>query len=284
MPFMSIKKHVGAHVSSAGGVFNAPLNAARIGANAFALFTKNQRQWQAKAYAQEDIEQFRKNCHDLGFAPTDILAHDSYLINIGSPETDMRIKSVNALLDEAQRCEQLGIALLNIHPGSHLGKISEEQCLDFIAQGINTVLAQTATVTIVVENTAGQGSNMGYRFEHLAHILAKVEDKKRVGVCIDTCHASAAGYRFDSAEGYASIMSELDALVGLEFVRGFHLNDSKFEIGSHKDRHASLGQGTLGLEGFKALMHDERFNDIPLILETPDEQQWAQEIVLLHSL
>ncbi|MES0372460.1 MAG: deoxyribonuclease IV, partial [Mariprofundaceae bacterium] len=187
-------KYVGAHVSASGGVENAPLNAEKIGAKAFALFTKNQRQWVAKPLTDENIANFKSNLKRVGIAPEHVLPHDSYLINLGHPEKEPLEKSRNAFLDELQRCEQLGLKLLNFHPGSHLRKISEDECLKTISESINWALDQTSDVIAVIENTAGQGSNVGYRFEHLAAIIDGVEDKSRVGVCLDTCHSFVAGY------------------------------------------------------------------------------------------
>jgi deoxyribonuclease-4 len=276
-------KRIGAHVSAGGGVGNAPLNAAAIGANAFALFTKNQRQWVAKPLTDESIEAFKQNCADNGFGPESILPHDSYLINLGHPEADKLEKSRAAFLDEMQRCEQLGLDRLNFHPGSHLKQMSESECLAVIAESINITLDITEGVTAVIENTAGQGSNLGFRFEHLAEIIDQVEDKSRVGVCIDTCHSFAAGYDLRTAESCAAVFAELDRIVGLSYLRGMHLNDSKKELGSRVDRHHSLGQGVLGLEVFKYIMNDERFDDMPLILETIDETLWEEEITLLRS-
>lgn len=275
--------YLGAHVSAAGGVDQAVLRAVEIGANAFALFTKNQRQWKARPLADEVIEAFRSACHQHGFGPGQILPHDSYLINLGHPEAEGLAKSRAAFLDEFQRCEQLGIDRLNFHPGSHLRRISEADCLARIAASINQVLAETRGVTAVIENTAGQGSNLGWRFEHLAEIIAQVEDKSRVGVCLDTCHAFAAGYDLRTPEACAATLDELDRVVGLTFLRGMHLNDAKSDLGSRVDRHHSLGQGNIGLDAFTTLMRDPRLDGIPLILETIDPALWADEIAWLRA-
>ena len=277
-------KHIGAHVSAGGGVENAPLNAARIGAKAFALFTKNQRQWKAKPLSQSSIQLFQENCEKEGYGPEHILAHDSYLINLGHPDEEGLAKSRAAFLDECQRCEQLGLIYLNFHPGSHLKKISEDECLRRIAESINMTLDKTQTVTVVIENTAGQGSNMGYRFEHLAAIIDQVEDKSRVGVCLDTCHTFTAGYDLKTKKGYHATLSAFDAIVGFKFLKGMHLNDSKKEYASRVDRHANIGKGFLGLDAFRLIMTDPRLKDIPMILETPDETLWAQEIELLYQM
>jgi deoxyribonuclease-4 len=275
-------KYIGAHVSAAGGVENAPLNAAAIGANAFALFTKNQRQWVASPLPSKSIDAFKQNCADHGFNPASILPHDSYLINLGHPEVDKLEKSRAAFLDEMQRCAQLGLDRLNFHPGSHLKQVSESECLSTIAESINRALDQTSGVTAVIENTAGQGTNLGFRFEHLAEIIDQVEDQTRVGVCIDTCHSFAAGYDLRTQASCAAVFSEFESTVGFAYLKGMHLNDSKKGLGSRVDRHHSLGQGELGLEAFKFIMKDERFDGLPLILETIDETIWAEEIQLLN--
>ena len=276
-------KYIGAHVSAGGGVENAPLNAAAIGAKAFALFTKNQRQWVAPQLTAGSIAKFKENCQKLGFAGDKILAHDSYLINLGNPDPEKRQQSLNAFIDEASRCQQLGIKLLNFHPGSHLKLISENECLKLIAEGIKTTLASVEDVTLVIENTAGQGSNVGYSFEHLAKLLEYVGDTSRVGVCIDTCHAFAAGYDLKTPENYDWTFQQFERLIGFEFLKGMHLNDSKGVLGKHLDRHHSIGEGELGLDVFKKLMQDNRFDNIPLILETIDETKWPEEIKLLYS-
>jgi len=277
-------KHIGAHVSAAGGVENAPLNAARIGARAFALFTKNQRQWKAKPLSQASIRLFRKHCEKEGFSPEQILPHDSYLINLGHPDEEGLAKSRAAFLNEFQRCEQLGLIYLNFHPGSHLRKVSEDACLRRISESINITLDKTQTVTAVIENTSGQGSNIGYRFEHLAAIIDRVEDKKRVGVCLDTCHAFTAGYDLKTKEGYHATMAAFDAVVGLNYLKGMHLNDSKKDYKSRVDRHANIGKGLLGLDTFRFIMADPRLDEIPLILETPDETLWKKEIQQLYQM
>lgn len=276
------KKKIGAHVSASGGVELAPANAHAIGADAFALFTKNQRQWVSKPLTTESIELFKKNCADFGFEPEYILPHDSYLINLGHPEEEGLTKSRNAFLDEMQRCEQLGLKLLNFHPGSHLNKISKEECLDRIAESINLALEKTSGVTAVIENTAGQGSNLGNEFWQLKYIIDRVEDKSRVGVCLDTCHTFTAGYDFLS--DYDRVFEQFDKEVGFEYLRGMHLNDSKKALGSRVDRHDSIGKGLIGNAFFEKLMKDPRFDNMPLILETPDETLWAEEIAWLRSV
>lgn len=277
-------KYVGAHVSSSGGVQNAPLNAQKINAKAFALFTKNQKRWYAKPFEENTIKQFKENLKKVNIKPEHVLPHDSYLINIGNPDPEKREKSINALLDELKRVEQLGLFYLNFHPGSHLKQISEIECLDLIADGINYILSETDYATLVIETTAGQGTNLGYKFEHLQYIINKVENKKRIGVCIDTCHIFAAGYDLRTIDAYKNTMKQFDEIIGFDFLKGVHLNDAKVELGSKKDRHHSIGKGTLGLETFKFIMNDKRFDDIPLILETIEPEIWKEEIELLYSL
>jgi deoxyribonuclease-4 len=277
-------KFVGAHVSAGGGVENAPLNAARIGARAFALFTKNQKQWQAKPLGAESVAAFKINLAATGIAPRHVLPHDSYLINLGHPDGDKRKKSVMALLDEARRAEQLGLPFLNFHPGSHLGELTEEECLKVIAAGMKRILAETDRVGLLIETTSGQGGNVGYRFEHLAAVLDQVGEPKRSGVCLDTCHIFAAGYDIRDAAAYAKTMARFDAVVGRDFLRAAHLNDAKVELGSRKDRHQSIGRGQLGREAFRLLMNDPRFDDMPLVLETIDDSLWEAEIKFLYSL
>lgn len=277
-------KYIGAHVSASGGVENAPLNAESIGAKTFALFTKNQRQWKSQPLSPKSIELFKQRCVEFGFRLDMILPHDSYLINLGHPETEGLQKSRDAFLDEMQRCEQLGLKLLNFHPGSHLKEISIDDCLARIADSINWALDQTSNVTAVIENTAGQGSNVGFAFEHLAQIIDRVEDKGRVGVCIDTCHAFAAGYDLSERESFDRVWTDFDKVVGFSYLRGMHFNDTKKGLDSRVDRHESLGKGILGAEAFRLIMNDARFDDMPLILETPNEELWAEEIKWLYGL
>lgn len=277
-------KRIGAHVSASGGVENAPLNAQAIGATAFALFTKNQRQWKAKPLTEKSINGFKDNLQQVGIAPEHVLPHDSYLINLGHPEAEPLEKSRNAFLDELQRCEQLGLKLLNFHPGSHLKKISEEQSLNRVAESINIALDQTLGVTAVIENTAGQGSNLGYTFEHLAQIIDGVEDKSRVGVCLDTCHTFVAGYDLRTKATCEETFGKFEQIVGFKYLRGMHLNDSKPDLGAKVDRHDSLGMGKIGWEAFDYIMNDSRFEEIPMVLETIDDTIWAQEIEQLYAL
>ncbi len=276
-------KYVGAHVSASGGVENAPLNAGEIGARAFALFTKNQRQWHAKPLSESSIEAFRENLQAVAIEPRHVLPHDSYLINLGHPEAEGLEKSRQAFLEEMQRCEQLGLELLNFHPGATLRKIDETESLRRVADSINWVLERTGGVTAVIENTAGQGSTLGYRFEHLAEIIDRVEDKSRVGVCLDTCHTFVAGYDMRTPQACDKTFGQFDQIVGFDFLCGMHLNDSKPDLGARVDRHHSLGQGKLGWEVFRYIMRDSRFDDIPMVLETIDESLWAEEISALYA-
>ena len=277
-------KYVGAHVSASGGVDNAPLNARAIGAKAFAFFTKNQRQWFAAAYKEETIERFKANVVEQGFHPDHILPHDSYLINLGHPDEEGLKKSRQAFFDEMSRCEQLGLNRLNFHPGSHLNQMPIDDCLDRIAESINMALERTNGVTAVIENTAGQGTNLGHTFEQIARIIDKVEDKSRVGVCLDTAHTLAAGYEIRNREAFENTMDLFEKVVGCQYLKGLHINDSKKEVGTRVDRHDSLGKGVMNMDLFSFIMNDPRFDNMPLILETPDESLWAEEIQLLYSL
>lgn len=277
-------RYIGSHVSASGGVENAPLNAYNIGANGFAFFTRNQRQWDSPALTQRSISLFKERCEAYGFVPESILPHDSYLINLGHPEAVGLEKSRAAFLDEMSRCEQLGLTMLNFHPGSHLKLISEEQCMDIIADSINWALERVPRVAAIIENTAGQGSNIGYRFEQLAYIIDRVADKTRVGVCLDTCHTFTSGYDFLSADDYDRVFNSFDQIVGFKYLKAIHLNDSKKALSSRVDRHESIGRGYIGMEFFERVMKDSRMDNIPIILETPDESLWKDEISLLRSM
>ena len=276
-------KFFGAHVSASGGVENAPRNATEIGATAFALFTKNQRQWRSAPLTASSIEAFGRELSAAGIDPRHVLPHDSYLINLGHPEEEGLERSREAFLDEMQRCEQLGLDRLNFHPGSHLKKISVEECLDRVAESINIALRATKGVTAVIENTAGQGSNVGFAFWQLRRIIDGVEDCSRVGVCLDTCHSFAAGYDLSSELACERTFEEFDREVGFEYLRGVHLNDALRPLGSRIDRHTPLGEGQIGWDCFRFIARDSRFDDLPLILETPDESRWAEEIEILNK-
>jgi len=292
-------KFVGAHVSASGGVDNAPLNAMAIGAKAFAVFTKNQRQWAAKPLETKTIDAFQKNLEASGILPKHVLPHDSYLINLGHPEIEKLEKSREAFIDELERCRLLGLEKLNFHPGSHLVKIpkkdpeysdklmqAELHCLDVIAESMNRAIEATkdSNVKLIIENTAGQGSNLGYKFDHLGYIIERIEDKSRVGVCLDTCHTFTAGYDLRTREAYDETMDAFERIVGFQYLMGMHINDSKPKLGSRVDRHASLGEGEIGWDAFRFIMNDPRMDDIPLVLETIDETIWAESIKALYKL
>jgi deoxyribonuclease-4 len=277
-------KYVGAHVSAAGAVYKAPLNAKKIGAKAFALFTKNQKQWQVKPLNDDEIDKFKEHCKKENFSPDHILPHDAYLINLGAPEEEMLKKFREAFIVEIKRCSLLGLKYLNFHPGSHKKLMTDDDCLKRIAEGLNLSIDATNDVILVIENTAGQGGAVGYRFEHLAQLIEMTDNKNRIGVCLDTCHMYGAGYDIRTRETYEKTMKEFENIVGFEYLKGMHLNDSKIALGSRKDRHHSLGKGELGWEPFKMIMRDPRLDDIPLVLETPDEELWAQEIKELYEL
>ncbi|TNG95830.1 deoxyribonuclease IV [Pasteurellaceae bacterium USgator11] len=277
-------KYIGAHVSASGGVENAVSNAVAIGANAFALFTKNQRQWVAKPLSESSIKQFKMALQQAAINPKHILPHDSYLINLGHPQPEALQKSRTAFIDEMQRCEQLGLSLLNFHPGSHLRQISEQDCIAIIAESINIAQQQVPNVVAVIENTAGQGSNIGYCFEHLAAIIEQVADKSRVGVCLDTCHTFSAGYDISTLAGCELVFNQFADIVGFHYLKGMHLNGSKTALGSRVDRHDCLRGGTIGTAVFEYIMQHPEFDDMPLILETIEPENWADEIRWLRSL
>lgn len=277
-------KYIGAHVSVQGGVANAFENADKIGAKAFALFTKNQRRWDSKPYTQEEIEAFKSKLKESQITPDFILPHNSYLQNLGSPDEEKRLKSLNSFIDEMERCHQLGLKYINIHPGSHLKEISPDECIELIAKSINTAMSKVPDIIIVLETTAGQGSNIGSKFEEIAKIINLVDNKNRIGVCIDTCHILAAGYELKDKESYEKTMSKFERIIGFKYLKAVHLNDSKFDTNSKKDRHESIGKGVLGENFFIRFMNDDRFNNIPIILETIDSEIWKQEIEFLYSL
>ncbi len=277
-------KYIGAHVSAAGGVENAPVRAKEIGATAFALFTKNQRQWNAKPLTKSSIEAFKRNCNKFGYQAEHILPHDSYLINLGAPDEEKLNKSRAAFIDEFERCQALGLTLLNFHPGSHLKQISQQECLEKIAESINLAHQAVPDVIAVIENTAGQGSNLGCTFEQLAEIIRLVDNKERVGICLDTCHLFAAGYDLRTEKACHDTFAEFERVVGMHYLRAMHINDSKVELGSHVDRHNSLGKGYIGWEGFEYIAKDSRFNHIPLILETIEPELWPEEIAKLQTI
>jgi deoxyribonuclease IV len=277
-------KYIGAHVSASGGVFNAPANAKQIGATAFALFTKNQRQWHAKPLTPEDISEFKNQMQICGYEPFQVLPHDSYLINLGNPDPEKRKKSLDSFIHELQRVESLGLDRLNFHPGAHLKLVEPGESIRFIAEGLDEALSETDSVAAVIETTAGQGSALGRTFEEIAEIIDLVKQKDRVGVCIDTCHIFAAGYDIRNEETYGKTMEQFESIIGFEKLMGAHLNDAKSAYSSRVDRHHSLGKGNIGMDTFSLLMKDSRFDNIPLILETIDSDIWVDEIALLKDM
>lgn len=277
-------KYIGAHVSTSGGVSNAPVNAAEIGARSFALFTRNPSRWRSPSIKDKEAEAFKENCLRLGYDASKILPHDSYLINLGQPDAEKLKVSREAFMDELARCSQLGLTMLNFHPGSHLNESSVDDCLRVISDSINMALEGSEGVKAVIETTAGQGSNLGYTFEQIADIISRIEDKSRVGVCVDTCHTFAAGYDMSTPDGYEQTWKAFGDTIGFEYLSALHLNDSKKGAGCKVDRHASLGRGTLGVKFFEMLMHDSRMDEIPIILETPAPAIWKEEIEWLYSL
>lgn len=278
-----INKLIGAHVSAEPDVSYAPGYAHALGARAFAIFTTPADAWRPMPPSPELCESFRLQCERYGFSPQAILPHSGFMMNPGSPDKRKLAMSRKLLTDELLRCQLLGLTMLNFHPGATLNQIDEETCLKTIAESINIALSKTEGVKAVIENTAGQGSNLGWKFEHIAFIIDRVEDKSRVGVCIDTCHAFAAGYDFSTPEGYERSWHEFDTVIGRHFLSGMHLNDSKREFGSRIDRHESIGAGTIGREFFARLIADPRTDGIPLILETPDESLWPREVGELYG-
>ncbi len=277
-------KYIGAHVSASGGVENAPINAKSIEAKAFALFVKNQRQWKAPPLSSESIRLFNLNCEKYGYKKEYILPHDSYLINLGHPDSEQRQKSLDAFIDELKRCESLGLIYLNFHPGTHLNKISESECIELIIDSLNNALLETEFVIPVIENTAGQGGSIGYKFEHLAQIIDGVKDKNRIGVCLDTCHTYTSGYDITSKESFTKTFDHFENIVGFKYLKGMHINDSKKNLNSRVDRHDSIGKGVMDKIVWELLMNDSRFDNMPLILETIDETLWKSEIEYLYSL
>lgn len=279
---------IGAHVSASGGVHNAPGNATAIGATAFALFTRNQRRWDSKPYTEETVQAFHTAMATHEFDRSVVLPHAGYLINLGSPDDEVRRKSEDGLVDEFTRVVTLGLGLLNFHPGTSKGELNERATCRRIAESIDRVLSRVEDpreqpALLVLENTAGQGNNMGATLEQLAMIIEESAHPDRLAVCIDTCHAFAAGFDIRTASGWNSLMHDVEQILGIERLAGIHLNDSLGSLGSHKDRHQPIGKGEIGLDGFRAIMEDTRLDGLPLVLETPDEDNWANEIALLRS-
>ena len=259
---------IGAHMSISGGVDRAPLRGRDVGCACIQIFTKSRMQWAARPLTGKEIEAFKENCRETGIAP--VLAHNCYLINLGSPDKSLARKSFDAFLIEMERCRILGLPAIIVHPGSHTGS-GETAGLLRITQAIDKLIRQTkgSEVKILVETTAGQGSNLGYRFEQLARIIAGVKQKSRIGVCYDTCHTFAAGYDIRTRDAYHRTMEEFDRIIGLELLQAFHFNDSKQGLGSKIDRHEHIGHGKLGKEPFRFILQDARFTTVPKILETP---------------
>lgn len=276
--------YVGAHVSAAGGVDNAPRNAKAIGATAFSLFTRNQRQWKAKPYEATTVEAFHAAMKEEGYSGDHAMPHASYLVNLGSPSEETREKSIEALADELSRTVQLGLRWLNFHPGTSKGELDEDSTLRRIAAAADRVLDTVDGGVLVLENTAGQGSSMGERIEQLARIIEYSTRPERLAICIDTCHAFAAGYDIRSAAGWDTLMREVEGLLGLDRLVALHLNDSTGDLGSRKDRHKPIGEGLIGIEGFRAIMADPRLDGKPMILETPDVERWPEEIRMLKEM
>ena len=277
-------KYIGAHVSISGGVDKAPGRAKEIGAKALGIFTKNQRQWKAPPLTDETASAFSETLKAAGIEPEHVVVHDSYLINIGNPDDEKRNQAIAALLDECRRVEKLGLTLLNFHPGSGLGKIDEDETVTLIAEGMKRVLAETEKAVLVIEGTAGQGAHVGYTFEQLAQLLERSGGGDRAGICLDTCHLFGAGYDLRSSEAYEKTIEEFHAIVGLQHLKAMHLNDSKIELGSRKDRHEKIGEGLLGLDTFGHIMADKRLDERPFILETPDPDSWKSEIETLYGM
>ncbi|MDK2859260.1 MAG: deoxyribonuclease [Sphaerochaeta sp.] len=273
---------IGPHTSIAGGVHNAAIQAANLRANAFGMFTKNQRQWKSKDLDKEAITLFKSTMVEKGFTAQQVLVHDSYLINLGNPDPEKRKKSLEAFIDELRRVDQLGLSLLNFHPGSHLGLIDPKESLSLVAQSLDIALSETDHVVAVIENTAGQGTNLGSSFEELAYLFEQCTQRERIGFCIDTCHAHAAGYSMSSPEEFNTAIEQFDTLLGLSHLKGMHLNDAKSNAGSHLDRHASLGMGSIGWATFEYIACDARFENMPLILETVDDTLWKDEVAHLR--
>ncbi|MBI2429604.1 MAG: deoxyribonuclease IV [Ignavibacteriales bacterium] len=274
---------LGAHMSIAGGVHTAVDRATSIGCTALQVFTKNNNQWSGKPFSESDIAQYKEKITAAGIAP--VVSHDSYLINLCGTNPDVLKKSRAAFIDELERCEQLGIPLLNFHPGSHLGA-GDDEGIKLICESLNLAhdITKNYKVKSVLEATAGQGTNVGYKFEHLRAIIDGVEDPERMAVCIDTCHVFAAGYDIATEKGYEETFKQFDEIVGLDRLVAFHINDSKKGLGSHVDRHEHIGKGAIGLTGFRLLMNDERFTHIPKILETPKSEDLHEDVENMRVL
>ena len=277
---------LGAHMSIAGGVGNAFIEGQKVACDAIQIFTKSSRQWASKPYTKEEIELFHVNRKATGIGA--VVAHDSYLLNLGSPDAVLRSRSLAAFIDELERCEVLGVTNLIAHPGSHVGS-GESEGIKTIAKSLNEVhkACPGYRVKVTLEITAGQGSNLGYRFEQIAHMIDATKESDRLRVCFDTEHAFAAGYDLRTRDGYERTFGEFDQVIGIELLAAFHLNDSKKEFNSRVDRHEHIGKGFIGLEAFRLLMNDKRFWGLPMCLETPkgpDLKEDRENLGLLRSL
>ncbi|KAI9329742.1 apurinic/apyrimidinic endonuclease Apn1, partial [Obelidium mucronatum] len=282
-------KWVGPHASAAGGPANAVGYTSRVGGRAFALFLGSQRKWERPPLTDAAVAAFKQQCADNNFNKAHIVPHGSYLINLGNPDAEKRKKGLDAFLEDVSRCERLGIELYNFHPGSTVGECSIEHSISLIAEGINEAIAKTPSVILVIENMAGQGNTVGRTFEELRQIIDLVENKERVGVCLDTCHLFASGYDIRTAEKFDGVMKDFDRIVGLQYLKAMHLNDSMTDLNSGKDRHDHIGNGKIGLEAFRFIMNDDRFNSMPMVLEVPVDPKteiaiYTREINLLYSL
>lgn len=282
------RKFVGAHVSASGGVDKSVNNSINIAGMAFSMFLKPSRGWNAPPLKETTVDLFKKNCeaNEIDYCKF-CIPHGSYLINLGNPDEEKRSKMYIAFEDELKRCDALGIKLYNFHPGSTVGQCTKEESIEFISECINKAHQQTQSVITVLENCA-ESKCVGYRFKELAEIIDKVKDKSRVGVCLDTCHLFAAGYDVRTNESFNKVMIEFEDTIGLKYLKAMHLNDSKGPFKSGLDRHENLGKGNIGMECFKFIMNDSRFNDIPLILETPDpnndDRIYKKEIAALYDM
>jgi deoxyribonuclease-4 len=273
----------GAHMSISGGLHKAFGHGERAGCDTVQIFSKNQQQWRGKPLTEQDIAQFKAEQQRTGFGP--IIVHDSYLINLASPKDELWEKSIAAFADELERCSALGIPYLVTHPGAHTGS-GEEAGLRREAEALNRLFdaGVGGDVQVLLETTAGQGSCLGHRFEHLAQLIELAHRPERLGVCVDTCHILAAGYDIRTPEACAATFDEFDRVIGLGRLKAFHLNDSQKDLGSRVDRHTHIGQGCVGLEGFRAIVNDPHFADLPMILETPKGDDLAEDIENLGKL
>lgn len=277
-------KYVGAHMSIAKGFHDAVFKSIKMKANAMAFFVQSPRSWNSKPLNESLIIQFKKACQENNINPKkQILVHGSYMTNLSNPEKEKRAMSSSLILEEMKKCELLGIGLFNVHPGSTLGKISKKKAITFLAEEINKLIKKTNSIVFVIETMAGQGNTLGESFQELKNIIDLIEDKTRIGVCIDTCHIYSAGYNIKTKEAFDKVFSSFDKIIGFEYLRGMHLNDSKTPFNSKKDRHEHLGKGSIGLDVFKFIMEDPRFDNIPLIIETPDPNNYPNEIEKLLS-